>query len=76
MILSKTFNIGMKHCARRTGNCLLIPTSSHNASGHRYIGHNFNQPITVDRSCFAITAMHNDRIHLKARWTIKYMLKY
>ena len=49
---------------------------SNNASANRYIRHNFSQPITDDRSCIAITAMHNDRIHLKARWTIKYMLKY
>ena len=41
-----------------------------------YVGRNFNQPITVDRSCYSITDMHNDSIHLKARWTIKYMLKY
>ena len=76
MILSKTFNISVKHYARQTGNCLLIPTSSHNASRHRYIGLNFNQPIMVDRSCLSINAMHNDRSHLKTRWTIKYMLKY
>ena len=76
MILSKTFNIGMKHCARRTGNCPPSPPCSHNASGYRYVGRNFNQPITVDRSCYSITDMHNNSIHLKARWTIKYMLKY
>ena len=52
------------------------PHSSHNASGNIYVGRNFNQPIMVDRSCLSITAMHNDSIHLKARWTIKYMLKY
>ena len=76
MILSKTFNIGLKHCGRRTGQYPTTQPSSHNAPGHRYVRRNFNQPITVDRSCYSITAMHNDSIHLKARWTIKYMLKY